>query len=71
MGDRHAPLFYVNTLVLHLYMLSIPVSYYKLPAPVLHASLVRAVSSFMLESCLCSNKFIGVCVGTENVACGS
>ena len=24
----------------------------------------------LLESCLCSNKFIGACVGTENVACG-
>ena len=25
----------------------------------------------LLESVLSSNKFIGVCVGTENVACGS
>ena len=25
----------------------------------------------MLDSCLSSNKFIGVCVRTENVACGS
>ena len=50
-------------------------------ALVFHASLVRAVSSFMLDyslfsllnllESLCSNKFIGVCVGSENVACGS
>ena len=30
-------------------MLSIPVGYYKLPTFVFHASLVRAVSSFMLD----------------------
>ena len=32
------------------------------------------LSCFIVElvrECLCSNKFIDVCVGTENVACGS
>ena len=29
------------------------------------------VSLLNLLEILCSNKFIGVCVGTENVACGS
>ena len=39
--------------MLHLYMLSIPVGNYKLPALVLHASLVRDVSSFMLVILSC------------------
>ena len=39
---------------------------------VLYVILYSLVSLLnLLESCLCSNKFIGVCVGTENVACGS
>ena len=83
MGERHAPLFHVNTLVLHLYMLSIHVGYYKLPALVFHASLVRVVSSFMINYTLlfhCGTCYRVVYVQIsllvfvleqEKVACGS
>ena len=80
--ERDTLLFFMWILVFFTYICWVFLfGYYKLPALVFHTSLVRDVSSFMLDctlffivelfrECLCSNKLIGVWLEIENASCG-
>ena len=76
MGERHAPLFHVNTPILHLYLLSIPflhslasISWFSCIS--CSELLVIFVENTLLLHLYLFGELLGCWVGSENVACGS